>query len=173
MAVTVQDVDKGWKSYLEPWVNARPAVYAVDVGTSMDALKATPADKPMGDYFYPAAVEYGTSRMAARPFMLWTLEAHDNYADELKRIGEHLTRAPKLGPADIGLTLIANLRILAEQVVAHIQQTIVGVGAIDTGRMHNSMRLLRVIEAGASTVFRAVGALARGGSEDSMQAGAA
>jgi hypothetical protein len=140
MSVKVTDKDMGWKKFLEPFLKASPAIYSVWVGTNMEALEQ--AGPPMmSDCFYPYLVEHGTSKMAPRHFMAFTLDAHDQYRTELARLAAHLL---KNNGGDVTLTAVANLKQLGKTVVKDIQTSIQGIGCIDTARMYRSMKVLRV-----------------------------
>jgi hypothetical protein len=158
MATTVTDRDHGWKRFLQPFLNAKPAIYSVWVGTNMEALEEV--GPPMkSDAFYPYMVEHGTSKMAPRHFMAWTLDAHDQYRTELSRLAAHLL---KDNHGDVTLTAVANLRQLGKQVVKDIQTSIQGIGCIDTSRMYRSMRVLRVGPDSESDKVGVVGELVQG-----------
>jgi hypothetical protein len=172
----VVDVNRGWKEFLAPFAGHATTVTAY-VGTDMDTLKATAPvpEKPLST-FYPWLVEHGYSvattlkgvasefrnasdsgslaavrHVAARPFMRWTLDAHDDYGAELARLAKHILRLPNLGGGDVGMTIAANLKLLGEQMVRDIRTTIIGMGIIDTQRMYRSIHVLRVGADNAAT----------------------
>lgn len=93
--------------------------------------------------YYPIYVEYGTRKMAARPFIRFTLDAHDNYSSELRALAERVFRRAQDG--DVFMSAAASLRGLANAVAKDIQRTIQGLGAIDTARMYHSVKCLRVV----------------------------
>jgi hypothetical protein len=152
----VSDHDHGWKDFLAKFLGAAPAQYAVYVGTDMEHLKSAPVNPivasnahetpmPVGsdgtEVFYPYIVHEGLGALHyPRPFIADTCDAHDNYRAELKRLGEHILKSK----GDPTLTAVANLRLIGKQVVGHIRQTIIGMGSIQTGRMINSISVLRV-----------------------------
>jgi hypothetical protein len=99
--------------------------------------------------YYPLYLEFGTRKMAARPFMRWTLDAHDNYYPQLKSMAAWIFDDAISGKA--GKSAARRLFKLANQVVKDIKYTIVGMGLIDTGRMYRSIKVLRMVSGGTST----------------------
>jgi HK97 gp10 family phage protein len=94
--------------------------------------------------YYPMFLEFGTRKMAARPFIRWTLDAHDNYTEQLRQLAGNAVKKAKDGNSFS--VMAASLRRLADSVARDIKNTIVGMGLIDTGRMYRSVRCLRVVE---------------------------
>lgn len=123
MSVTVTDTDRGW-SDLKAIFGAKESVF-VDVGT---------------DVPYAVWVEYGTSRMDPRPFCRFTLDEHDHYKAELRQAAIELlfSRRNPLGAA------MTALRKLGTKVAKDMQDMIAALGAIDTGRLYRSPRILRI-----------------------------
>lgn len=129
--VAVKDIDKGWSGLVRLFMGADAKPVEAYVGTEVE---------------YAPYLEYGTSKMAARPFVAWTLDEQDNYRRQLANMMRANVRAALQG-ADVQATAVANLGIVAEGVSKDIQRAIVGMGLIDTGNLLHSIHVLRIGEA--------------------------
>lgn len=139
--VSVTDKDKGWSAIMRSLAGSGAAKLSAYVGPD-PAVIAEAATA-----YYPFFVEYGlgpgAKNVGPRPFIRFTLDAHDNYREQLKVMaGRVLDRARD---GDVFLSLAASLRSLADSVAKDIQRTIQGLGAIDTARMYHSVKCLRVV----------------------------
>lgn len=139
--VTVTDKDMGWNALMRTFGGSGASSFAAYVGPDPAVFEAD------GQPYYPLWVEYGTSRMAPRPFIRWTLDSHDNYRQELTNLAAKILR----GGGDLSLTMVANLKLLGDSVARDIQRTIQGLGAIDTGRMYHSVKTTRVVTGDGGT----------------------
>jgi hypothetical protein len=116
---------------------------------------------------YAIFVEYGFKHyesgkiIPARPFMAWTLDEHDNYRRQLEYIGKKVFDTRKAGGKsvsywasnttskefdsrkrshkDMSKVIREMLKTLGNLVVSHVKNTIVGMGAIRTGALHDSI----------------------------------
>lgn len=157
--VSVTDTDKGWSAIMKSLAGSGADKLSAYVGPDPHDIiagdpqtgKKTPRVAEVKRDYYPLYVEYGTSRMAARPFIRFTLDAHDNYIPQLVLMAGRVLDRSKDG--DTFLSMAASLRSLADSVAKDIQRTIQNLGAIDTSRMYHSVKCLRVVvgdDAGAS-----------------------
>ena len=105
MASRVVDIDRGWAKMMSTFMNL-DSKNAVAIGPDPDyIMKAEPEGRDAGKNrrnakgqftgatraYYPFFLEYGTRTMAARPFMRWTFDAHNNYRRELRQLANELT----------------------------------------------------------------------------------
>jgi hypothetical protein len=145
--VKVTDTDKGWAALMRGLAGSGASTLSAYVGPDPKAVTTGPPVKYAGEKipraYYPLFLEYGTSRMAPRPFMRFTLDAHDNYREQLKIMAQRVLDRARDG--DMFLSMAASLRSLADSVAKDIQRTIQGIGAIDTARMYHSVKCLRVV----------------------------
>ena len=151
----VVDQDRGWAKMMSTVMNLDDS-HAVCVGPDPDYImkaEVQPKEKGInlrnrrGQFtgarrpYYPFFLEYGTRFMAARPFMRWTFDAHNNYVRELRGMARNVVSGDKAGTvARSSLPLLAEV---AAKMVKDIRHTIEGMGVIDTGRMYRSIRLWR------------------------------
>lgn len=164
LAVTVYDKDLGWNAILESVAKTEPLAAYVgpdpdDITSEVHRAKWRQIKTYFGKRliakvrvsgwtqrnvraYYPAFVEYGTRRMPARPYMRWTLDAHDNYLPQMAKLAARLVDKGRSG--DNGMLMVAGLRRLANAVANDIRLTIQALGAIDTGRMYRSVKCLRI-----------------------------
>ena len=150
-SISVTDTDKGWSAIMRSLAGSGAQKLAAYVGPDPHDIiagepqtgKKTPRLAAVKRSYYPFWVEYGTSRMRERPFMRFTLDAHDNYSGELRLMAGRVFDRAKDG--DMLLSMAASLRSLADSVAKDIKRTIVGLGAIDTARMYHSVKCLRVV----------------------------
>jgi hypothetical protein len=145
--VKVTDKDMGWAAMMRSLAGSGADTLAAYVGPDPIAVTNGPPIKYAGEKipraYYPLFLEYGTRRMAPRPFMRWTLDAHDNYREQLRVMAQRVLDRARDG--DVFLSLAATLRSLADSVARDIQRTIQGMGVIDTARMFHSVKCLRVV----------------------------
>lgn len=133
----VIDTDLGWNALMRSMTGAKTTTAYVGPDPQDFAADGQP--------YYALWVEFGTSRgMAARPFVRFTLDAHDDYRAEIKTLAGRVIDRAKDG--HLGLSLVASLKGLAESVAKDIKTTIIGLGAIDTGRLLRSVKVLRITE---------------------------
>jgi hypothetical protein len=135
----VIDKDMGWAALVKQFAGSGASSFSAYIGPDPKDFSAD------GEPYYPLWVEFGTSRMAPRPFIRWTLDAHDDYRAEMANYAAKILR----GGGHLAMSVVANLRLLGDQVAKDIQRSIQGLGAIDTGRMYHSVRVLRVVEGDA------------------------
>lgn len=148
---SITDTDKGWSAIMKSLAGSGADKIAAYVGPDPHDIiagdpqtgKKTPRVAEVKRDYYPLYVEYGTSRMAARPFIRFTLDAHDNYMPQLRAMAGRVLDRSRDG--DTFLSMAASLRSLADSVAKDIQRTIQGLGAIDTARMYHSVKCLRVV----------------------------
>ena len=155
MASRVVDIDRGWAKMMSTFMNLDDK-NAVTIGPDPDyIMKAEPEARDAGKNrrnakgqftgatraYYPFFLEYGTRYMAARPFMRWTFDAHDNYRRELRQLAKGIFEGSRKGT--IAKSSMPLLNSVAAKIVADIRKTIIGMGVIDTGRMYRSIRLWR------------------------------
>lgn len=151
----VVDKDRGWAKMMSSVMNLDDK-HAVCVGPDPDyIMKAEPQPKEQGKNlrdtrgrftgakrpYYPFFLEYGTRFMAARPFMRWTYDAHNNYVAELRELARGVVSGDKAGM--VARSSLELLNDVARKMVRDIRQTIVGMGLIDTGRLYRSISLWR------------------------------
>jgi hypothetical protein len=156
MTLRVTDIDHGWAKMMSSMMNLDDS-HSVCVGPDpnyiMGAEKQakekgkTQRRNAAGRFtsairsYYPFFLEYGTRFMAARPFMRWTFDAHDNYRRELRQLAEGVFDGARKGT--VSKSSLPLLNSVASKMVADIRKTIVGMGLIDTGRMYRSISLWR------------------------------
>lgn len=119
--VKVQDLDNGWMRLEE----------IMRLGHYEIVLKAPP--------FYAPFLEFGTRKMAARPFMSWTWDERDYFTPEVRKLASTIMGA-KIMQASSGVqALITELVGIGETAVKATRKVITGMGLIDTGRLLRSI----------------------------------
>lgn len=146
----VIDKDMGWAAIVNEFAGSGVMSASAYIGPD-------PADFAAdGEPYYPLWIEFGTSRGVGlgpgvpRPFIRWTLDAHDNYRAEMREMVRRMVsrRGRKIARGKVPLS--ADLALVARRVAKDIKYHIKGMGIIDTGRMYRSVKVLRIVSGDGS-----------------------